>query len=408
MSKPSSYAAENYSPLYFLAALGAGGLVVTFFMYLMFWVPHPDQAVPIFSDVMTALKTGSPALQAAIIVAWAGIAGMAILNLRSLIWNLGALRAYVRTDAYRSLRRSNGETQLLAAPLAVAMTINVMFILGLVFVPGLWQVVEYLMPVALLAFLGLGIWALRLIGSFLGRVLSDGGAFDITAHNSFAQLLPAFALSMVAVGLAAPSALSHVTVTVGASIILSTFFGTAAMIYAVIAAITGINAMLRHGTARESGPTLMIVVPIVTVLGIMFMRQTHGLHASFDVQTNPGQTMLFLTRLMAIEILFLMLGMVVLLRQGYFGAFVFGDTRSAGAYTLICPGVGFAVLMHFFVNKGLVGAGVIDKFGGAYWALVAVAIAAQVLMIGFMLYLNRRHFAQPSARDPDAIFATGK
>ena len=28
--------AENYSPLYFLASVGAGGLVVTFFMYLLF------------------------------------------------------------------------------------------------------------------------------------------------------------------------------------------------------------------------------------------------------------------------------------------------------------------------------------------------------------------------------------
>jgi|GEM_PF-2956542 hypothetical protein len=76
---------------------------------------------------------------------------------------------------------------------------------------------------------------------------------------------------MIAVGLAVPSALGHVTVRVGARIVLSTFFGTAAMIYAVIAAITGGNAMLCHGTEPESGPTLMIVVPIVTVSGIMFM-----------------------------------------------------------------------------------------------------------------------------------------
>jgi len=99
------------------------------------------------------------------------------------------------------------------------------------------------------------------------------GAFDITAHNSFAQRLPAFALSMIAVGLAVPSALGHVTVRVGARIVLSTFFGTAAILYAVIAAITGGNAMLCQGTEPESGPTLMIVVPIVTVPGIMFMRQ---------------------------------------------------------------------------------------------------------------------------------------
>ncbi|MAU53516.1 MAG: hypothetical protein CMN17_14365 [Roseovarius sp.] len=402
MSMSTSYAAQRYSPLYFLAALGAGGLVVTFFMYLMFWVPHPGQAVPILEDILRALKAGSPLRQAAIVIAWAGIAAMAFLNLKLLIWNFSALRAFAHTEEYRELRASNGETQLLAAPLASAMTINVLFILGLVFVPGLWQVVEYLMPVALAAFVGLGIWAFRLIGDFLGRVLSTGGAFDLGQHNSFAQLLPAFALSMIAVGLSAPAALSTVKATVGASMILSTFFGTAAIIYAVIAAITGINAMLRHGTARESGPTLMIVVPIVTVLGIMLMRQAHGLHAGFGAHGNPGEMLVFLTRLMSIEILFLMLGLVVLNRQGYFAEFVFGKTPSAGAYALICPGVAFAVLTHFFVNKGLVGAGVIDRFGTAYWLATAVALAAQALMIWLMLHLNRRHFGRhaDTTRDP--------
>ena len=43
MLPSTSHAARAYSPLYFLASLGAGGLAVTFFMYLMFWVPHPGQ-----------------------------------------------------------------------------------------------------------------------------------------------------------------------------------------------------------------------------------------------------------------------------------------------------------------------------------------------------------------------------
>ncbi len=38
--------ADSYSPLYFLAARGAGGLTVTFFMYLMFWVPIRDRPCP--------------------------------------------------------------------------------------------------------------------------------------------------------------------------------------------------------------------------------------------------------------------------------------------------------------------------------------------------------------------------
>lgn len=51
--KPSR-AADHYVPTYFLASLGAGGLSVTFFMYLMFWVPHPGRPVPVFEDILAA------------------------------------------------------------------------------------------------------------------------------------------------------------------------------------------------------------------------------------------------------------------------------------------------------------------------------------------------------------------
>lgn len=395
MSRPQSAAEQSYSPLYFLASLGAGGLTVTFFMYLMFWVPHPGQPVPVFHDITAAFATGSLLMRATIVLAWAGIAAFTLLNLKSLIWNLRALSRFRQTDAYRALRTSNGETTLLAAPLAMAMTVNALFIVGLVFVPGLWSIVEYLFPAALAAFLMIGIWALSLIGGFLGRVLSTGGAFDMTAHNSFAQLLPAFALSMVAVGLSAPAAMSTQTAVVGASLVLSTLFGTAALIYAVVAAITGIAAMLQHGTARDSAPTLMIVVPLATVLGIMFLRQDHGLHTAFGAHGSPGETLTFLARLLTVQVLFLLLGAAVLRRQNYFDSYVMGRDLSPGSYALVCPGVALAVMLHFFVNKGLVAAGVIEKFGPAFWTLSGLALLSQVLMIALVLRLNRQHFRRP-------------
>src|SRR6056297_2375847 len=233
--------ADSYSPLYFLAALGAGGLSVTFFMYLMFWVPHEGRPVPVFEDIMAAFAGGSPALQGAIIIAALGILAMTFLNLKSLVWNFGALARFSKTDAYAKLRSSNAETTLLAAPLATAMSVNALFIVGLVFVPQLWSVIEYLFPLAMIAFAALGVWALRLIGDFLGRVLSQGGVFDVTANNSFAQLLPAFALSMTAVGMSAPAAMSTVPTTVGIALVLSVALGVVAALYAVVAAIVAFN-----------------------------------------------------------------------------------------------------------------------------------------------------------------------
>jgi hypothetical protein len=395
--------ADTYSPLYFLAALGAGGLSVTFFMYLMFWVPHPGRPVPIFEDIFAAFTNGPAALQAGIVIAVIGIAAMTFLNVKYLLWNYSALARFQKTEAYKALRNSNGETTLLAAPLATAMTVNALFIVGLVFVPGLWTIIEYLFPLALVAFGVLGVWALRLIGDFLGRVLSEGGVFDVTSHNSFAQLLPAFALAMIGVGFSAPAAMSLMPATVAISLVISTFFAIAALVYTVVALITAFGSMLQHGTAREAGPTLMVIVPIVTILSILFLRQAHGLHTTFQTHDNAGAIMVWLSQMIALQVLFLMLGLTVLRRQGYFSDFVFGSKTSPGSYALVCPGVAFSVLLHFFVNKGLVAAGVIAQFGALYWGITAIALASQILMILLVLRLNKQHFSEAPA--PSAVAA---
>ncbi|MBE1285877.1 MAG: hypothetical protein GJ676_21365 [Rhodobacteraceae bacterium] len=391
--------ADSYSPLYFLASLGSGGLAVTFFMFLMFWVPHPDQPVPVFEDLARVFDAGTPAMQATAAIAMTGIAFFAFKNVQLLIWNLRAYAQFKRNDGHAGFASSNAQSATLAMPLALAMTVNAMFIVGLVFVPGLWSIVEYLFPMALVAFLAIAVLAFSQIGSFLGRILTQPGAFQMDGHNSFAQMMPAFALSMIAVGLSAPAAMSQAPAVIGLSLVLSTLLGTASIIYALFAAITGFNSMLSHGTAREAGPTLMVVVPLMTVLGIMALRQTHGLHG-LGAHGTPADTLMFLTRLMSVQLVFLALGLLILRRQNYFRDFVFGSQTSPGSYALVCPGVALSVLTHFWVNKGLVGAGLIAKFSPAYWSLTAIAIALQIAMIALVLRLNRQHFARNTAAVP--------
>ncbi len=392
MKHTSTPHSAAYSPTLFLASVGSGGLTVTFFMYLMFWVPHPGQPVPVFQDIATAFNQGYLPMQIAIAVAMVGIAVFAFLNIKSLFWNLAQLSQFKTTKGYKQLKTTNGETQLLAMPLALAMTINVMFILGLVFVPNLWTVVEYLFPFAMIGFVLVGLLALRMIAQFLGRVLSSGGVFDMTANNSFAQLLPAFSLAMVAVGMSAPAAMSQSTTVVGTSLVISTFFGAISAIYAIIAAIIALNSMLHYGTAKEASPTLLIIVPLMTVLGIMALRQNHGLHVAFDSHTQAADTFMFLTKLLTVQLLFGLLGLTVLRVQGYASEFLTGAKTSAGSYALVCPGVALSVMLHFWINKGLVANGLVDKFSTGYWAFTAIAIAFQFAMIALIWHLSRRQF----------------
>lgn len=395
MAHTNSQFQTAWSPTYFLASLGAGGLAVTFFMYLMFWVPHPDQPVPIFSDVTKALTTGSFEMMIAVGAALVGIAIFGVMNITMLLRNFSALGRFKKTEAYGTLHSTNAQTQMMAMPLAMAMTINVGFILGLVFVPGLWSVVEYLFPLALIAFLAVGVIALRQLGAFIARVTASGG-FDCASNNSFSQVLPAFTLSMVGVGLAAPAAMSVTQLTAGIAIVLSTFFFVSAVIIALVGVILGMRSIFENGVAVEQSPTLLIIVPLTTVLSILLLRQDHGLHMHFESHTSAGDTLLMLTRLMSVEVLFLLFGLTVISATGYARRFVMGSEKSAGSYALICPGVAFSVLTHFWINKGLAASGIIEKFGTAYWSLTAIAIASQFAMIVLLVVLNKRHFSAPS------------
>ncbi len=395
---------ERYSPLYFLAALGAGGLVVTFFMYLLFWVPHPEQQIPVFEDIASAFSNGGLATRGMIVVALGGIAAFAALHLRLLAWNMREFAGFRRTPAYTALRNSNAETQLMAVPLTLAMTVNALFILGAVFVPGLWSIVEYLFPAAMLAFLAIGIHAMRILGDFFGRVLAKGG-FDCAKNNSFAQMLPAFALAMVGVGLAAPSAMSTVKLTVGVSFILSSFFITAAVILAAIKLVLGFRAMMEQGASKESLPTLWIAVPIVTVVTIALMRQSHGLHSHFGGHSSAAGTLDMLTMMVSVQLLFAFVGYVVMRRAGYFGTYVTGEEKSPGSYALVCPGVALSVMGHFYINKGLVAADLLARYSPAYWVMTAIPVALQVAMIWLVLHLNARLLAPADASGANGMEA---
>ena len=384
-------AANRYSPLYFLASVGAGGLTVTFFMWLMFWVPHTGRPVPIFEDNWAMLTGGTLAQQAMVLGAWAGIAIFGFLNLKLLAFNLGRFAAFRRSDAYEAFAKSNAGSQVLALPLALAMSVNAAFILGLTFVPGLWNVVEYLFPVAMAAFLAIGWLALRELGHFIKERLHSGG-FDCSANNSFAQMLPAFALAMTGVGLAAPAAMSLVPVVAGVSIVLSTFFITAAIILALIVMVMSVRPMLEHGVNVEAAPTLMVVIPLMTVIGIAILRQNHGLHVSFEAHGTAADTLVLLTRFLSIEVIFALFGLAVLSRVGYVARFVTGSETSAGSYALVCPGVALSVMTHFWLNKGLVAAGIVAKYSVAYWAISGVAVAFQFAMIVLVWMLARKHF----------------
>jgi hypothetical protein len=391
MTATSGRPSDTYAPLYFLTSLGSGGLAVTFFMWLMHWTSHPGRSVPVFEDIVAAFAAGGALNRVMIVLAVAGLAFYAFLNLKYLFWNLSRFSRWKRTAAHAQLSSSNAQTQLLAMPLALAMSVNVCFILGMVFVPGLWGVVEYLFPLAMLAFLAIGVLAFRLLGEFLGRVLTVGG-FSCAGNNSFAQALPAFALAMIGVGLAAPAGLSATPLVAGTGLVLSTFFLISSALIAAIALVLGIRSLAENGANIETAPTLSVFIPLLTIIGILSLRQNHGLDEHFGLDSGGAERLMMLSQYLSAQVLFALLTGLVLSRLGYVSKFVTGPEASVGSYALVCPGVALAVMLHFWLNRGLVDAGLVAKFSLVYWVISALALGLQLVTAWLVFRLNRKHF----------------
>jgi hypothetical protein len=352
-------------------------------------IGYGSQGVPIatFDTLMAYLPTAHPVVQAVALAALAGVVVFAFLHFRTLIWNIRQYGMWKRTPAYEKLRNSNAETQLMAIPLAYAMSINVAFILGALFVPGLWNIVEYLFPFSIAAFALVGIYGVRIFLDFFTRVLVTGG-FDVTRNNSFGQMIPIFALAMIGVGFSAPAAMTHNPVTSAIAIMLSMAFIIGALLLGVMKIVLGFSAMLEHSAERETVPTLWIIIPITTVVGIALYRINMALTHNFGAEWAAGNMFLFLTTLFSIQIAFGVLGYAVMQRFEYFKHFISGEGRSNGSLALICPGVALFVFANFVINAGLVNIGVVEKHSIAYAILYLPLVYLQFITMRVYFKLN--------------------
>ncbi|WP_456397029.1 TsoY family (seleno)protein [Desulfurobacterium sp.] len=380
---------EKYSPLYYLAALGSGGLVITFFMYLMFLTPHKGYPIPVYGTLINVLKSGSLFQRFVVVVGVAGVAFFAYLHFRLLFWNIKEYSNFKKTKKFEELKRSPAEVQLMVIPLTYAMTVNVLFMVGAIFIPHLWNVVEYIFPFALLAFFAIGVYGVKIFMDFISRVVAFGG-FDTENNNSLSQMLSIFAFTMIAVGFSATGAMSHNPLVSAIGIVFSVGFLSVATVFGIIKLVIGFHSMFKHGVNREASISLWIIIPILTVAGIALFRNSMGLHHNFNVHIHPTQHLVLFTVIVALQLFFGLLGYMVMKRINYFKEFIDGKSESVTAYAAICPGVALFVMLNFLLNKGFVGTGLIYKLSIIYLLLYVPLIYLQLKTIIVLFRLNRK------------------
>ncbi len=379
---------DKFSPMCFLSALGAGGLSVSFFMYLMFLVPHPNTPLATYDFVVSALLKGDW-LSLVTSFSLVFIIAFAYLHFKLLVWNTKQFNLYKKSKNYEDLLNSNSQITLMTIPLTYTMTINVCFILGAVFVPGLWGVVEYLFPFALIAFAIAGYFALKIFINYFTRLLTKGD-FDFSKNNNLSQMISIFAFSMVAVGFAAPAAMSHNIIINSIGIFAALFFATIAVLFMFIQITIGFKNMLELGLGLETAPSIWIIIPILTLLGITIIRILFSLEHNFNAPMSKSSLFVLTSIILSLQIVFGILGYIVMKKMGYFEMYIESANKSAISFALICPGVAFMVFGMFFINYGLIFNNIVDKYSLAHFIVMLPFIYIQVKTIIYFFKLYKK------------------
>lgn len=282
----------------------------------------------------------------------------------------------------------------MALPLTLSMSINVSFILGAVFIPNLWNYVEYLFPFAVAAYVAVGVYALAIFTQYLSRLITSGD-FDCVQNNNLGQMLAIFAFAMVGVGLAAPGAMSHHLQVNAVGIFLSIFFSSIGIILGILKFVLGFRSMLEQGIEKTASPTLWITIPILTLLGISFIRVSFGLDHGFGEPISKPSLFIVTSAILSLQLLFAWIGYIVMQRLGYFRDYIHGDKQHVGSYSLICPGVALFVFGMFFIHFGLIRNGLLEHFSLAYFLLLSPLIWLQIKTILTLFRLNRKLLRKP-------------
>ena len=381
---------KNYTPILFLSALGAGGLSVSFFIYLLFLIPHKKTPLVTFNHIMDFFSKVTILNKSLIILALIGIIYFAYKHIALLIWNIKKWNEFKKTKEYENIKGTLKEVSFMAIPLTYAMTINVMFVLGATFIPNLWSIIEFMFPLAILGFLAVGIYAFKIFGDYFVNLIINGNK-EWEENNNLTQLLSVFAFGMIGVGFAAPGAMSHIKFINAIGLFLSFLFIGTAIILGILKAILGFHAIIKNGLDEKGAPSLWIGIPILTLIGITFIRDAFGLGHHFGENANLKAILFTLTGFVfAFQIIIGIFGYVILKRFNYFEKYIHSSTKDPSTYALICPGVAFFVFGMFFIQWGLIYNEVIEKYSFLHLFLIALLAIIQFKTIITIFKLNKK------------------
>ncbi len=362
----------KFSPMMFLASLGAGGIAVSFFAIINYTVKHGGGLIK-FSQTHESV-TGFMKIVYGILES--GMAIFSALHIVLTVVFIKKLIAWLETDEFKNMIGDPLANSALLAPfVSIAMTMNVFLAAVRYFIPGMADNLQSLMLPGLVTWAV--IWVSLLFVEIKLLKISFVNGFDINKIH-FGWLMHPFALGMVTVTGSGIAALAQdkAIADIAAFMVLVTgsmgFFLFLVKLFALFKSHFGQDGL----PDKKFLPSLLIVVPNITIYAITLFRFGHYLEKHQGAHLKAFFMVVMVTSF-AFQTWYMLFGLALL--RDYFKRHLTKEFH-VSQWGLVCPFVAYSVLgafvyATFFPNIVL------------FWMITVVAFIAVFL---FLFLLKRQ------------------
>ncbi|MCD4702973.1 MAG: hypothetical protein K8R64_01500 [Methanosarcinaceae archaeon] len=331
---------KDFSPLVFLASLGAGGIAVLPFVFMQYTTEHGNGLITRSQLWLQELSWISSiyyySLEAIMIV-------FTLIHFILTLWFTIKLIRWMKTDKFSELINDPLRNAAILAPLiSVLMTMNLFIGPIRYFIPALSDHFQSIMLPAMI------FWSLMFVIILFTEIkllgISFNNGFDITKIH-FGWLLHPFLLGMLTVigtGIAAMSQNVSIADTAAFMSLISGSMGIFLLLVKMVVIFES-HFALKGLPDKQFLPSILIVIPNITLFAISafrlghFLEYHHGYHLGAYFYIVIGLSFAF-------EIWYMLFGLSLL--KDYFKEHHFSEFY-VSQWGLICPLVAFVTLGAF-------------------------------------------------------------
>lgn len=331
---------KNFSPLLFLAALGAGGISVIPFAFFQYTVNFGKGLVTRarmpFGELPFAQEILYYGLELVMVV-------FAVTHVVLTIHLLGKLIPWLKTKEFKEFFNNPLTNAGILAPfISLAMSMNVVIGPIRYFIPFVAKNLQNMMLPALIG--AAVLWAALLLTEVKLLKISFVKSFDVNKIH-FGWLLHPFALGMVTVtlsGIAAISKNAEIAHTAFFMLMVSGTMGVFLLVVKMIAIFQSHFAM-KGLPEKQFLPSFLIVIPNITLYAITAFRVGHYFEKQFHFHLDAYFVGVIVVAF-AFQTWYMLFGLVLL--KDYIKHNLFHEFH-VSQWGLVCPMVAYSILAAF-------------------------------------------------------------